>query len=81
MSDTDTLTRPDLDRDAATDDSSGTDSPDVAHYVRKDQIVTSAVEGKHLVALCGEVFPVTKDAKGKPVCQECKRVYDTLRAS
>lgn len=73
----DTLTRPD--QDTKTDDGSGTDSPDVAHYVRKTVILESAIEGKHAVALCGEVFQVTKDAKGKPVCDECARIYATLR--
>jgi formylmethanofuran dehydrogenase subunit E len=60
-------------------DGSDTDSPDIAHYVKKEKIVESAVTGKHLVALCGEVFPASKDVKGKPVCQECKRIYDTMR--
>ncbi|MDV6014471.1 DUF3039 domain-containing protein [Haloechinothrix sp. LS1_15] len=62
----------------------GTDAPDdetpeVFHYVRKNKIVESAVTGSYVVALCGEVFPVTKQAKpGSPVCQECKRIYENL---
>ena len=36
--------------------------------------------GTHVVALCGEVFPVTKAAKpGSPVCPDCKRIYATLK--
>jgi hypothetical protein len=51
-----------------------------AHYVKKDKIVESAVMGSHVVALCGEVFPVTKSAKpGSPVCPDCKRIYETLK--
>ena len=51
-----------------------------SHYVKKDKIVESAVMGNHVVALCGEVFPVTKSAKpGSPVCPDCKRIYETLK--
>ena len=54
--------------------------PEVFHYVKKGAIAESAVEGTHVVALCGETFPVTKAAKpGSPVCPECKRVYQQLR--
>lgn len=55
------------------------DSPEVFHYVRKNKITESAVMGSYVVALCGEVFPVTKQAKpGSPVCPDCKRIYDGL---
>lgn len=63
-------------------DTVDTDSDDakVFHYVKKDKIAQSAVEGTHVVALCGEVFPVTRAAKpGSPVCPDCQRVYDTLK--
>ncbi|WP_280182696.1 DUF3039 domain-containing protein, partial [Nocardia cyriacigeorgica] len=34
-----------------------------------------AVMGTHVVALCGEVFPVTRSPKpGSPVCPECKNI-------
>jgi hypothetical protein len=49
------------------------------HYVRKDKIAESAVMGTMVVALCGEVFPVTKSAKpGSPVCPECKKIFERL---
>ena len=36
--------------------------------------------GSHVVALCGEVFPVTKAAKpGSPVCPDCKQIYEKLK--
>ena len=73
---TDTLQRPDTTPDEATDD----DIPKYFHYVKKDKIAESAVMGTHVVALCGEVFPVTKSAKpGSPVCPECKRIYKQLK--
>ena len=61
-------------------DRTGDDDPKVFHYVRKDKITESAVLGTHVVALCGEVFPVTRSPKpGAPVCPECKRIYQSLR--
>jgi hypothetical protein len=49
------------------------------HYVRKDKIAESAVTGSVVVALCGEVFPVTRSPKpGSPVCPECQRIFNNL---
>ena len=43
-------------------------------------LIESAVMGNHVVALCGEVFPVTRAAKpGSPVCPDCKRIYEQLK--
>lgn len=73
---TDTLVRP----DTTTDESTGSDTPKFFHYVKKEKITESAVTGTHVVALCGEVFPVTRSAKpGSPVCPDCKRVYDMMK--
>lgn len=58
----------------------GDKPPELFHYVRKDKIVQSAVEGAHVVALCGETFPVTKvPKKGAAVCPDCKRIYERMR--
>ena len=74
--DTQTLERPDTTVDESTD----SDRPKVFHYVKKDKIVESSVMGNHVVALCGEVFPVTKSAKpGSPVCPDCKRIYEMMK--
>jgi hypothetical protein len=60
-------------------DQSSDDTPKLFHYVRKSKIAESAVLGTHVVALCGEVFPVTKAAKpGSPVCPVCERIYRSL---
>ncbi|MGI9124084.1 MAG: DUF3039 domain-containing protein [Mycobacterium sp.] len=78
MQQTDTLERADTDERA--DDGDDADRPKVFHYVKKDRIAESAVMGTHVVALCGEVFPVTRSAKpGSPVCPDCKRIYETLK--
>jgi hypothetical protein len=71
MSDTQTIERP----DAKTDDGSGTDEGELFHYVKASEIAESSVTGRHVVALCGEVFPVTRVPKdGAPICGECKRI-------
>ncbi|GAB0104172.1 hypothetical protein JMUB6875_31460 [Nocardia sp. JMUB6875] len=72
----DTLVRPDETVDESTDN----DTPKVFHYVKKNKIAESAVMGTHVVALCGEVFPVTRSAKpGSPVCPDCKRIYEMMK--
>jgi hypothetical protein len=76
MSNTQTLDRPDIDTDESTDD----DTPKVFHYVKKNKIAESAVMGTHVVALCGEVFPVTRSPKpGSPVCEKCKKIYERMK--
>ena len=68
------------DAEERVDDGTDDDSPKYFHYVKKDKIAESAVTGTHVVALCGEVFPVTRSAKpGSPVCPDCKRIYETLK--
>src|SRR5262249_15201307 len=68
------------DTDERVDDGTDSDTPKYFHYVKKDKIAESAVMGTHVVALCGEVFPVTKAAKpGSPVCPDCKKIYDRLK--
>jgi len=73
---TDTLVRP----DTTTDETTDSDTPKFFHYVKKDKIAESAVMGTHVVALCGEIFPVTRSAKpGSPVCPDCKRIYEMMK--
>jgi hypothetical protein len=75
---TETIER--TDSDERVDDGTDDDAPKVFHYVKKHKIAESAVMGTHVVALCGEVFPVTKSAKpGSPVCADCKRIYESLK--
>ena len=73
---TKTIERPDVREETSTGDG----TPKFFHYVRKDKILNSAVSGEYVVALCGETFPVTKQAKpGSPVCPECEEIYQSLR--
>ncbi len=76
---TQTQTLPDVDTRPEGTDATDDDTPKMFHYVRKDKVVESAVLGTLVVALCGEVFPVTRSPKpGSPVCPECKRIFDKL---
>jgi hypothetical protein len=49
-----------------------------AHYVQKDKIVDSAVNGTPVVALCGKIWVPSRDPKRYPVCPECKEIYESL---
>jgi Protein of unknown function (DUF3039) len=74
-----TQTLPDTDVRPDATDTTGDDAPKMFHYVRKAKIAESAVMGTHVVALCGEVFSVTRSPKpGSPVCPECKRIYEAM---
>ncbi len=50
-----------------------------SHYVRKNQIMPSAIEGTPLVALCGKKWVPSRDPKKFPVCPECKDIFDQLK--
>jgi hypothetical protein len=67
----DSDTRPDL----STGDG---DHERFAHYVLKDKIMDSAVNGTPMVALCGKVWVPTRDPSRFPVCPECKEIYESL---
>lgn len=56
----------------------GGDHDRFAHYVRKDQIVESAVEGTPVIALCGKKWVPTRNPERFPVCPECKEIYEQL---
>jgi formylmethanofuran dehydrogenase subunit E len=76
-----TQTLPDVHTQPEGTDTTGNDTPKMFHYVRKNKIAESAVMGTHVVALCGEVFPVTRAAKpGSPVCPQCKEIFESLPA-
>lgn len=63
-----------------TDDGTTNKDGDRFHYVRKDEMARSAVTGAHVVALCGETFPVTKlPGPNNPVCDECQKVFDRMK--
>lgn len=52
----------------------------LAHYVRKEKILESAMSGEPVTALCGKVWVPGRDPKKFPVCPTCKEIYEGLRA-
>lgn len=49
-----------------------------AHYVIKDKLMGSMVEGTPLRALCGKVWVPSRDPNKYPVCPTCKEIYDKI---
>ena len=50
-----------------------------SHYVKKEQILESAVTGKPVKALCGKLWTPTRDPEKFPVCPDCREIYEKLR--
>src|SRR5665811_967581 len=51
----------------------------LAHYVRKEKILSSALSGQPVIALCGKVWVPGRDPNKFPVCPVCKEIYQGLR--
>jgi hypothetical protein len=49
-----------------------------AHYVRKQDILDSAVNGTQVTALCGKRWIPNRDPERFPVCPECKAIHAAL---
>lgn len=50
-----------------------------AHYVQRDKIMESAMDGSPVIALCGKVWVPNRDPKKFPICPECKEIYEGLK--
>jgi hypothetical protein len=70
-SDTDLLTRPELE-----DDEGGHDR--YAHYIKKEKVVESAVTGKAVRALCGKKWVPSHDPEKYPICPACKAIFEAM---
>ena len=70
--DTDLLTRPELEEDDGGHDR-------FSHYVKKEKIVESAVMGTPVIALCGKVWVPGRDPKNFPICPACKEIHSKLK--
>lgn len=75
MSDTDILIEEDIDRSLGDPG----DHERFSHYVRKDKLMPSAIEGTPLEALCGKKWVPSRDPEKFPICPECKEIYEALR--
>lgn len=51
------------------------DNERYAHYVPKDRILSSAMSGEPVIALCGKIWLPTRDPSRFPVCPACKEIY------
>ena len=52
-----------------------------AHYVDKSQMMSSAVNGHEVIALCGKRWVPSRDPQRFPVCPDCKKIYEGLKAA
>lgn len=50
-----------------------------SHYVKKEQILESAVTGKPVKALCGKMWTPNRDPQRFPVCPTCREIYEKLK--
>lgn len=69
----DSETKPDLSH------GDGGDHERFAHYVQRDKIMESALDGSPVIALCGKVWVPNRDPKKFPICPECKEIYEGLQ--
>lgn len=72
--DTDTITLPET---LPTDEDGGHDR--FAHYIKKNDVLESAVNGKSVKALCGKKWVPSRDPSKYPVCPACKEIFEGLR--
>jgi hypothetical protein len=49
-----------------------------AHYVEKDKLLEAQVLGVSVQALCGKMWLPTEFDPLRPICPDCKRVYDEV---
>lgn len=50
-----------------------------SHYVKKEDIVESAITGKPVIALCGKVWVPNRDPQKFPVCPQCQEIFSKLK--
>ncbi len=57
----------------------GGDHERFSHYVKKNKILPSAIEGTPVIALCGKKWVPGRDPGRFPVCPECKEIFESLK--
>ena len=75
---TETTTRTETDKRL---DHGNGDHDRFAHYVRKEDIVRSNVEGVEVMALCGKKWIPNRDPDRYPTCPTCKEIMSALRGA
>ncbi len=57
-----------------------TDTPDVAHVIRRDRRDAAYLFGEGVEALCGHLFVPTKNPYELPKCERCQDVLKQINA-
>lgn len=71
-----TTVKPDVNTRPVTSDG---DHERFAHYVKKGDIVRSAMDGIPIEALCGKKWIPDRDPQKYPVCPTCKEILARLK--
>ena len=58
----------------------GDDDDRFSHYVRKEDILRSAIDGVPATALCGKTWFPGRDPEKFPVCPRCKELMGLLES-
>jgi hypothetical protein len=59
---------------------SGDDEPKNSHYVKKEDIMRSAIDGVPATALCGKKWMPNRDPEKYPICPRCEELMGMLRS-
>jgi hypothetical protein len=54
------------------------DSPLIAHYADRDEILKAFVYGEPIVALCGKRWVPYRNGDALPLCPMCEELHDIL---
>ncbi len=57
----------------------GGDHDRYSHYVRKDKIMPSAIDGTAVIALCGKKWVPNRDPEKFTICPECKEIFEAMK--
>ena len=94
MSESTTLDRPDVNTTSETDlafreilknnnvakhDDTG-DHDLFSHYVNKEDIVSSALSGIPVRAVCGKFWTPSKSPENLTICPDCKDIYEQMQS-
>ncbi|MCA1712889.1 MAG: DUF3039 domain-containing protein [Actinobacteria bacterium] len=56
------------------------DDDRMSHYVKREDILRSAVEGVPATALCGKTWFPSRDPEKYPACPKCVELMELLRS-
>lgn len=73
---TETDVRPGTSEALETDLEEDTDDNRMSHYVKRDDVLRSAVDGVPATALCGKKWFPGRDPQKYPLCPVCKELVE-----